>query len=108
MALVEFSKHGRRARVETVAYAHIEVGLNIPAQAATEAAAKLTKAHEDLARRAAAPPRDDDDDDDDDDKDDDGDDERPAPAPEAPRADEDTDAKLRRLTREAEARAGKG
>ena len=29
MALVEFSKHGRRARVETVAYAHIEVGLKI-------------------------------------------------------------------------------
>ena len=29
MALVEFSKHGERARVETVAYAHIEVGLKI-------------------------------------------------------------------------------
>ena len=29
IALIEFSKHGRRARVETVAYAHIEVGLKI-------------------------------------------------------------------------------
>ena len=29
IALVEFSKHDRRARVETVAYAHIEVVLNI-------------------------------------------------------------------------------
>ncbi|KAH8070126.1 hypothetical protein JL721_5350 [Aureococcus anophagefferens] len=70
-------------------------------RAATEAAAKLT-AHEDLARRAAAPPRDDDDDEEEEDKDDDGDDEKPAPAPEAPREDEDTEAKLRRLTREAE------
>ncbi|KAH8081584.1 hypothetical protein JL720_8704 [Aureococcus anophagefferens] len=64
-------------------------------RAATEAAAKLTKAHEDLARRAAAPPRDDDDDEEEEDKDDDGDDEKPAPAPEAPREDEDTEAKLR-------------
>ena len=29
IALVEFSKHSRRACVETVAYAHIEVGLKI-------------------------------------------------------------------------------
>ena len=29
IALVEFSRHSRRARVETVAYAHIEVGLKI-------------------------------------------------------------------------------
>ena len=29
IALVEFSKHGRKSRVETVAYAHIEVGLKI-------------------------------------------------------------------------------
>jgi hypothetical protein len=29
IALVEFSKHGRRARVETVAYAHVEVGSKI-------------------------------------------------------------------------------
>jgi len=29
IALIEFSKHGRRARVETVAYANIEVGLKI-------------------------------------------------------------------------------
>ncbi|KAH8056851.1 hypothetical protein JL722_7066 [Aureococcus anophagefferens] len=77
-------------------------GKNFSLSAATEAAAKLTKAHEDLARRAAAPPRDDDDDEEEEDKDDDGDDEKPAPAPEAPRADEDTEAKLRRLTREAE------
>jgi len=29
IALVEFSKHGRKPRVETVAYAHIEVGLKM-------------------------------------------------------------------------------
>jgi len=29
IALVEFSKHDRRDSVETVAYAHIEVGLKI-------------------------------------------------------------------------------
>jgi len=29
IALVEFSKHSRRACVETVEYAHIEVGLKI-------------------------------------------------------------------------------
>jgi len=29
ITLVEFSKHGRKPRVETVEYAHIEVGLNI-------------------------------------------------------------------------------
>jgi len=29
IALVEFSKHRRKSRVKTVAYAHIEVGLNI-------------------------------------------------------------------------------
>jgi len=29
MALIEFSKHGRRARVEIVKYSQIEVGLRI-------------------------------------------------------------------------------
>jgi hypothetical protein len=29
MALVEFSKRGGKSRVETVAYAHIEVGLKV-------------------------------------------------------------------------------
>ena len=29
MALIEFSKHGRKPCVKTVAYAHIEVGLKI-------------------------------------------------------------------------------
>ena len=29
IALVEFSKHGRKPRVETVEYAHIEVGLKV-------------------------------------------------------------------------------
>jgi len=29
IALVELSKHGRKARVETVEHAHVEVGLKI-------------------------------------------------------------------------------
>ena len=40
IALVEFSKHSRRACVETVAYAHIEVGLKIELHAGDEAGAR--------------------------------------------------------------------
>ena len=108
---------GRRTCAVAVASVQLRGACDRAAQAtlrcarhATEAAAKITQAHEDLARRAQETKKDADlayDDDDDDDDDDDGDDEdkddaaAEAPPKKEPPADETMAQKVDRLTRDA-------